>query len=214
MSLFCRILPALLFPVISAFAVDEFPPVGFKVALSENSPGGGFKIIHFARDLNQASEAQIWIEPVLQPGKARFMRQLLFAHNNRVSWLISADENFIALNNYAKSTDGLLHVFSLGSDALFHKVKMDFRDAAQQLLISKLKVKKRDSDFDHEYCYADCWLRDGCLIGHLEGHDSSTMNGLHPWYFIYDVKNDLFFWDLSRINKNAVEPAKDEKKGE
>jgi len=207
---FLRILLAAICLTSPIFAADVFPPPGFKEMSSEESPKRGFKIIHFKRDPEDfSSDSQIWIQPLLQPLKPRFQTQLLFAHCNRAGWLISLDEKFIAINYHAGSTDGLLHVFWLEDDGLFHERQKDLRDVTRKLMTDQLKLKGQPS-LDHEYCYADCWLRDGLLLGHLSGHESGV-RFLNDWYFIYDVENDRFLWDLSQINQNAFQAVKHEK---
>ena len=66
---------------------------------------------------------------------------------------------------------------------------------------TQLKLKN-EIHLDHMYCMADTWLRDGLLLGHTDGHKSGAYH-VSGWYFIYDVKNDRFLWDLSKINQDA-----------
>lgn len=40
------------------------------------------------------------------------------------------------------------------------------------------------------------------MLGHTDGHKSGAYL-VSGWYFIYDVKNDRFLWDLSKINQGA-----------
>lgn len=191
-------LPALLclLPLL-AEAVD-FPPAGFVEVSSEKSPLDAFKVIHFKRDPEDfSSDSQIWLQALKPP----FKTQLLFSHNNRASWLISGNEEFIAINHHALSDLGLLHVFAQGKDGAFHKIEKEFGEVARKLMTSQLKLAE-EPGFDHEYCYADAWLRDGLLLAHLEGHESGV-HFLKEWYFLYDAKGDRFSWDLSRINEGA-----------
>ena len=177
---------------------QEFPPNDFKEMRSEESPLGTFKIIQYQHDPDDLmSESQIW----LQANKPKFKTQLLFTFSNQASWLISPDDNFIAINNHVTSTDGMLYIFVRGQDGLFKEVKKDFREVTHKLMATQLKLKN-EPWFSHEYCYADYWLRDGLLLGHLEGSESGAQF-LKPWYFIYNVRKDQFSWDLSNINKGA-----------
>ncbi len=206
MTLLYRLL-LLAWPVTCLLAADDFPPAGFTEMSSGESPRGTFKIIHFKRDPKDfSSESQVWLEAL----KLEFKTQLLFKHENRAGWLISEDEEFIAINHHAGSGDGLLHLFARGKDGLFREKPKDFREAACKLMTAQLKLKK-EPGFDHEYCYADAWLRDGYLLGHLEGNYSGV-HFLDEWYFIYDMKSDRFSWDLSKINRGAFQLMKPQKK--
>ena len=181
-----------------AKGADEFPPPGFTELSSDTSPMRSFKIIHYKRDPNDfSSDSQIWLQG-LQP---EFKTQLLFTHNNRAWWLISDDEDYIAINYHEGSTDGLLHIFVRGKDGIYTEKKKEYRDVAQKLMTTQLKLKKMP-DFDHLYCYGTAWLRNGVLLAHLNGHYSGE-NYLEEWYFLYDVKNDRFSWDLSKVNQGA-----------
>jgi len=180
----------------SVTQADDFPPRGFKEMGSEESPAANFKIVHFKRDPGDfASESQLWLQAL----KPEFKTQLLFTHSNRATWLISPDEGFIALNHHLGSGVGLLHIFVRDQDGLFHEQKKDFFDVTKKLMSTQLK---KEIDLDHMYCMADSWLRDGRLLGHIDGHKSGAYH-ISGWYFIYDVKKDRFLWDLSEINQGA-----------
>ncbi|MCX6877481.1 MAG: hypothetical protein NTW21_27280 [Verrucomicrobia bacterium] len=177
---------------------DDFPPPGFTEMRSELSPGGNFKIVRFNRDPNDYEQgSQLWLQSL----KPEFKTQLLFSHLSSVALVISPDENFIAINYHRGSGVGLLHVFSRDKDGWFHEIKKDFLNVTEKLMRTQLKLKQ-EIDLDHLYCMADSWLRDGLLLGHLDGHKSGAYH-VSGWYFIYDVKNDRFLWDLSKINQGT-----------
>ena len=201
-------LVVLWFVLTVAAGAQDYPPKGFTKVYADNSPQNSFEIVHFKQNPDDfSSDSQVWLH-ALKPG---FKTQLLFTHNNRAAWLVSADENFIAINHHAMSDLGLLHVFSRNKEGVFQEVKKDFYEATSKLMAEQLKLKPQPG-FDHIYCYADAWLRDGYLLAHLEGHDSGV-HFLDGWYFIYDVKHDDFIWDLSKVNTGAfqlVKPGKEE----
>lgn len=190
---FFAILPSL------AFASGDFPPQGFSELSTVASPSGGFSIMHFKQDPNDfSSESQIWVHAL----KPEFRDQLLFTHYNRSSVLISDDENYIAINHHALSGLGNLIVFKRNEKGGFDKVDKDFLAVAKDMAAKKLKLGDDAFGFDHEYCYADIWLRDGLLLGSLRG-DLSGEVWLKEWYFIYDAKHDAITLDLASINKGT-----------
>jgi hypothetical protein len=183
-----------------ATMADDYPPAGFTEMGSEVSPGGNFKIVRFNRDPNDYEKgSQIWLQAL----KPEFKTQFLFAHFNSVALLISPDEKFVAINYHRGSGCGLLHVFSCDKDGLFHEKKRDFLDATEKLMRTHLKLNE-DTDFDHSYCMAKSWLRDGMLLGSLSERKGDVYRVVE-WYFIYDVKNDRFLWDLSKVNQDAFQ---------
>lgn len=190
----------------SATMAGDYPPVGFTEMGSEESPGGNFKIVRFNRDPNDyAKGSQIWLQSL----KPEFKTQLLFSHESSVALVISPDEKFIAINYHRGSGCGLLHVFSCDKDGLFHKIKRDFLDSTEKLMRTQLNLKK-DIDFDHNYCTAQCWLSEGVLLGSLSERKGDLYR-VGEWHFIYDVKKDRFLWDLSELNQNAFQFMKPEK---
>ena len=200
------ILVSLWFVLAVAAHAQDYPPKGFTKVYADTSPQNTFEIIHFKRDLDDfSSDSQVWLH-ALKPG---FTTQLLFTHNNRASWLVSDDENFIAVNHHAMSDLGLLHVFLRNKEGVFHEVKKNFNEMVSKLMTEQLNLKT-EPGFDHIYCYADAWLRDGHLLAHLEGHESGV-HFVDGWYFIYDVKNDDFSWDLSKLNQGAFQLVKHDK---
>lgn len=193
-----RVFLAMTCALPSVTKADDYPPAGFTEMGSGVSPGGNFKIVRFNRDPNDYEKgSQIWLQ-ILKP---EFKTQLLFNHFNSVALVISPDENFIAINYHRGSGLGLLHVFSRDKDGLFHEIKKDFPAVTEKLMRTQLQLKK-EIDLDHLYCMADSWLREGMLLGHIDGHQSGAYF-VSGWYFIYDVKKDRFLWDLSTINQSA-----------
>jgi hypothetical protein len=185
---------------LEGIATNE-PPPDFTNVYSEQSPNDGFKLICYKRDPKDfSSETQIWLEAL----KPDFKTQLIFTHWNRAHSLISSDDQYIAINYHVMSDLGEVHVFSRDKTGLFQEIKKDFGEIAHKLVRKELGS---NIGFDHEYCYADYWLRDGLLLVHFEGHESGT-HYLEPWYFIYDVKKDRFVFDLTDINKNAFHTTK------
>ena len=195
-----RILLAMACLLPSATMAYDYPPAGFTEMGSEASPDGNFKIVRFNRDPNDyAKGSQIWLHAL----KPEFKTQLLFTHESSVALVISPDEKFIAINYHRGSGCGLLHVFSCDKDGLFHEIKRDFLDSTEKLMRTQLNLKK-DTDFDHNYCMAQSWLREGVLLGSLSERKGDVYR-VGEWYFIYDVKNDRFLRDLSELNQNAFQ---------
>ncbi len=180
------------------FAADDYPPKGFTEMSSVESSSGGFSVVHFKKDpQDYSSDSQIWVHAT----KPDFKTQLLFTHNNRSAVLISDDEDYIAINHHELSGLGVLIVFKRNEKGGFDEVKKDFLKVMQAQMAKEFKLDK-DMGFDHEYCYADVWMRDGLLLGHINGNLSGEYS-LDEWYFIYDAKKDRFIWDLNKINKGT-----------
>lgn len=178
---------------------NEFPPKGFTELSTLVSPYGSFSVMHFKQDPDDfSSDSQIWIHAL----KPDFQDQLIFTHNNRSAALISDDENYIAINHHELSGLGNFIVFKRNEKGGFDKVDKDFLALAKDMAIKKLKLEHDALEFDHEYCYADTWMRDGLLLGHVRG-DLSGEAWLKEWYFIYDAKHDVFTWDLAKLNKGT-----------
>ena len=190
----------LFFVMLCSLAVAaEFPPKDFTELSSVESASAGFRVIHYKKDANAYdSESQIWVHAL----KPEFKDQLLFTHNNRSSVLISEDEEYIAINHHELSGLGNLYIFKHNANGGFDEVKLKFLETIKQQVKKRLKLDETDIGFDHEYCYADYWMRDGLLLGHLEG-DLSGEYRLRDWYFIYDVRRNRFVSNLSQVNKGT-----------
>jgi|GEM_PF-3839470 len=188
------------------FAAEEYPPKGFTEIDSVESSYGGFSVVHYQKDSQDDSDdTQIWVHAI----KPEFKTQLLFTHNSSSHTLISDDENYIAINLHECSNLNNLLVFKRNEKGGFDEVNKDFREAVQNQMIKQYKLEK-DLKFGHEYCYADVWMRDGLLLGHLSGEYSGGYS-VEPWYFIYDVRRDRFVWDLTKINKRPYSEKEQEK---
>ncbi len=185
------------------------PPQGYrKLDDSTASPQESFRIVSFIidpYDANAPHPWQIWIE-ALKPSSVQ-TRLLYFGQP--AGCFISDDENFIALNIHVGSGFQDLRIFTRGKDGAFQDTNKDFAGALLERIARQFKLKMK-LDLDHTYWTADKWLRDGVLLGHVGGHHSGNEDfyGLAPWYFIYDVKNDRFTWDLAEINKSAFQQGK------
>ena len=183
---------------LNAFA-GEFPPKGFTAIETIESDSGGFSVIHYKQDPDRFdSESQIWVHAL----KPEFKDQLLYTHQNRSQELISEDEEYIAINHHELSGLGRLIVFSRNSNGTFDEVKVDFLKVVREQVKQRLKLDDTGVGFDHEYCYADCWLRDGLLLGHLKGDMSGEID-LREWYFIYDVRRSRFVSKINQMNRGV-----------
>jgi len=191
------------------FAAEEYPPKGFTEIWSEESSYGGFSVVHYKNEQKDpkdySSDSQIWVHA----NKPEFKTQLLLSHSSSSNTLISDDEKYIAINLHECSSLSNLFVFKRNEKGGFDEVKKDFLKSAQNQMIKQYKLEK-NLEFGHEYCYADVWMRDGLLLGHISGEYSGGYS-VDPWYFIYDVKNDRFIWDLTKINKRPYSEKEQEK---
>ena len=185
----------LLLPVIGA----DVSPKGFTQMTSDESSSGSVQVIHYKKDTKAYdSESQIWVHST----KEEFKDQLLFTHYNRSSTLISDEGDYIAINHHELSGLGQLYIFMRNDKGGFEKVKLDFLATIKEQVKKELSLGDNALGFDHEYCYADRWMRDGLLLGHLRGNLSGETT-LEEWYFIYDVRKNHFVSDLKMINKGT-----------
>jgi hypothetical protein len=182
-------------------AQEAYPPPGFEILKSEESPRGGFKLVHYKKDLEDfSSESQIWMEPL----KPEFQRQKLFKHNNRSFWLMDTAESHIAIAHHEFSSDNLLWVFVRQPDGQFRRVEDELRDAGLKEFCAKTHVQKSRDDFDHFDCYPEVWLRGGLLVAYIRGDSHTQRFYLKPWYFIYDADEQKIVWDDFDSNNEAL----------
>jgi hypothetical protein len=193
--------PAILLAIGSGVAAKDYPPAGFQIVESQESPRGGFKLIHYKKDPKDfSSESQIWLEPI----KSEFKRQHLFTHHNRSYWLIDESDSHIAIGHHEYSSDNLLWLFVREPDGQFRQIQSELRSAALKEMCRKTGVQKTRDDFDHFDCYSEVWLRGGLLLAYIRGDSHTQGFYLKPWYFIYDADQNKFAWDDFESNKEAL----------
>jgi hypothetical protein len=211
-SLIKLILLLLICSGTSCLEAQDFPPTGYKEAhISTTSPQESFRVVSFIiepYDADAPHPWQVWIEVL----KSSNIKTQLLYYGQPACCFISYDENYIALNIHVGSGFQDLRVFTREKDGVFHDKKKDFEGAIPDRVAKQFTLKTK-LDLDHTYWGGDQWLRDGVLLAHVSGHHSGNEDfyGLKAWYFIYDVKNDRFTWDLTEINKDAFLQGKPKK---
>lgn len=168
------------------------PPRSIGVIVSGWSPLGTYYIEHHT--LTPSEVMQVWLVSSKNPKD----RRLLFTHSRSAEVVISHDEHWLVVNDYAGSDIASVLLFRQQRGLEYKQVE-DLTDRAWGFVAAQAGRKKRIS-LDHTYAEVLRWT-DGhtillCLHGHLD-----SRNHVDDWLCLYDVASKSFSTDLDKHNK-------------
>ena len=187
---------ALLFLVLLSgvlYAGDtNAPPRSIEVTISGWSPLQTYYIEHHT--LTPSEVMQVWLVSSKNPKD----RRLLYTHSRSVVVLISDDEHWLVVNDYAGSDNANVILFRQ-QHGLEYKQVEDLTDKAWGFVAAQAGRKKR-LPLDHTYAEVLRWTDNHTMLLCLHGHLDSR-NHVDDWLCLYDVASKTFSTDLDKLNK-------------
>jgi len=188
-----RIVLLVLFSCNVIFAGDtNAPPRSMTVTVAGWSPRQTFYIEQHTLSPNEVM--QVW----LVSSENSKERQLLYTHARSVEVLVSADEHWLVINDYAGSDQANVLLFRQQHGLKYKQVE-DLTDRAWAFVAAQAG-HKQPLPLDHTYAEVLRWTDNHtlllCLHGHLDGR-----NYVDDWLCLYDVASQTFSTDLAKHNK-------------
>ncbi len=171
------------------------PPRSIDVTVAGWSPLQTFYIEQ--RTLSPNEVMQVWLVSARNPKK----RQLLYTHSRSVKVLVSENEHWLVINDYAGSDIANVLLFRR-QHGLEYKQVEDLTDRAWEFLATRAGRKDtKRLPLDHTYAEVLRWTDSHtlllCLWGHLD-----RRNHVEDWLCLYDVSSKTFSTDLDKHNKH------------
>jgi hypothetical protein len=168
------------------------PPRNIEVTVTGWSPLQTFYIERNTLTTNEAQ--QVWLVSSKNPKE----RQLLYTHSRSVEVLISEDEHWLVINDYAGSNLANVLLFRQQHGLQYKQVE-DLTDKAWEFVAARAGHKKR-LPLDHTYAEALRWTDNHTILLCLHEHLDSR-NHVDDWLCLYDVTSKTFSTDLDKHNK-------------
>jgi len=173
----------------------DSPTKGNSLFSTEVSPSGAIKLQYYANDDNSR---QIWVSDSRKPANCA----MLYEYSRSAKALVSDDDRYIALTDYAGSDTASPFLFVRTSGVHYAAVtNVDIDKLVWEEVAKQYKV---EAPFDHSYCEVTCWLGNSALLLHAWGHMSGEY-ALDTWFAVYDIRTRSIRFDLKSVNDRDVE---------
>ena len=167
-------------------------PQSIEVTVTGWSP---LQTFHIEQHIQAPSEVrQVWLVSSKNPEE----RQLLYTHSRSVEILISKDEHWLVINDYAGSNLANVLLFRQQHGLQYKQVE-DLTDQAWEFVAARAGHKKR-LPLDHTYAEVLRWTDNHTILLCLHGHLDSR-NHVDDLLCLYDVTSKTFSTDLDKHNK-------------
>ena len=195
-----RVLVAALW--LSAATAFGFPPSGFSLRSSEESPNGDMLVQEFVHDdADGGHVVQIWLVSSEHPEEAA----MLFEHRRAAELVFSPDESRVAVNHHANSTDAVVVVFQRARGVHYKElIPADTVRAKTLAAFHRSSGGRSGREFDH--LYADCllWAADStAFLVRLRGHESGVAS-LQNFCCVFRVTDQSVSFDLALFDRHSL----------
>ncbi len=170
------------------------PPRSMAVNVDAWSPLQTYYIEYHT--LSPGDHMEVWLVSSENSKK----RQLLYTYDRSVEVLISEDERWLAINDYAGSNLANVLLFRQQRGLKYKQVE-DLTERAWAFVAAQAGHKKPlPLLLDHTYAEVLRWTDDHTILLCLHGHLDSR-NYVDDWLCLYDVTSKTFSTDLDKQNK-------------
>lgn len=203
-----RLLPVLLWLMLPAFSFAGGPSAELELERTQESPRYDILVEHYASD---DGRREIWLAPKKSPSD----RVLLYTHGRYAEVLMSPDEQWLVINDYAGSDIAHVLLFKRGQGISFSEVKgAEIGQKTWRFFAGQNRLIK-SPDYHHMYVEGIRWASNSkALLVSIWGH-SDGKNYLDPWLCVFKIDSLRASLDLRLMNRDAFhsEDAKRKKVG-